>query len=129
MKTIKYIVIHTSASPQGRGDDAATIHAWHVARKWSGLGYHFVILEDGTIQTGRPEYWQGSHVRKHNHHSLGVCLIGMGGDATDQQLTALKQLASGLAYKYGAEVIGHSDLDPKGKPHCPGFNVKECLKL
>ena len=128
MKNIKYIVVHTSASPQGRGDNAEKIHTWHLARKWDGLGYHFVILEDGTIQNGRPEYWQGSHVRKHNHHSLGVCLIGMGGDATQEQLNSLHQLAGGLSFKYGAVLVGHSDLDPKNKPDCPGFNVKEWFK-
>ena len=24
-----------------------------------------------------------------------------------------------------AEVLGHCDLDPENKPHCPGFDVKQ----
>ena len=126
--TIASIVIHCSASPQGRGDDAETIHRWHTSppNNWDGIGYHYVILEDGEVQKGRPDYWTGAHVSGHNTGSLGICLIGMGGDATDDQMNALKQLVIGLTNKHnGAEVFGHSDLDPINKPDCPGFNVKK----
>ena len=47
---IDAIVVHCSDSPHGRGNNAETIHGWHLARKWSGIGYHYVILEDGTVQ-------------------------------------------------------------------------------
>ena len=33
---------------------AATMHEWHKANGWSGIGYHFVIRKDGTIEAGRP---------------------------------------------------------------------------
>jgi len=121
---IEKIVVHCSDSPQGRGDDAETIHQWHLERGWSGCGYHCVILEDGTLQPGRPDYWQGSHVRGHNKTSLGVCLIGMGGDATEAQLSSLKMLITGWCHKFdNPEVLGHCDLDPHKT--CPGFNVAE----
>ena len=124
--TISSIVVHCSASPQGRGDDASTIHNWHTANGWSGIGYHYVILEDGEIETGRPEYWAGAHVSGHNKGSLGVCLIGMGGDATESQMRSLRSLLIGLTHKYhGAKPCGHSDIDPVNKPDCPGFDVKE----
>jgi N-acetylmuramoyl-L-alanine amidase len=124
--TISSIVVHCSASPHGRGDDAETIHKWHLANGWAGIGYHYVILEDGEVQAGRPDYWQGAHVRGHNKGSLGICLMGRGGDATDDQMNALRLLVMGLTHRYkGAEPCGHSDLDPLGKPDCPGFNVKE----
>ena len=124
MKDINYIVIHCSASPQGRGDTAETIHQWHQEREWTGIGYHFVILEDGTVEAGRPEYWDGAHARGYNDRSLGICLIGMGGDATAEQMNALDVLVNGLAdVHYEAEVVGHDYLDAI-KPNCPGFNVK-----
>ena len=128
---IKYLVAHVSASPQGRGDDAATIHRWHTSppRKWSGIGYNSVILESGEVQPGRPIYWQGAHVRDfdrdgqgNNSDSLGSCLIGMGGDATMNQLAALRiQFNEWLKIYPAAEVVGHRDLDTR-KP-CPGFDV------
>lgn len=125
---IKQIVVHCSASPMGRMDDASDIHLWHKERGWSGIGYHYVILESGEIQAGRPEFWQGAHVGGYNAESLGICLIGMGGDATEKQLAALRQLIGGLKHKYeSATVCGHCDLDKK-KPDCPGFNVKKWWK-
>ena len=129
---IKFLVVHVSASPQGRGDDAATIHGWHTSppRNWSGIGYNAVILEDGEWQAGRPDYWHGAHVRDFdgdgegkNSDSLGVCLIGMGGDATQAQLLTLRSLLETWLIKYPeAKVVGHCDLDSR-KPNCPGFDV------
>ena len=122
MRNVHTVIVHCSASPQGRGDDAETIHSWHKERGFDGIGYHMVILEDGTMQVGRPEYWQGAHARGHNTGSLGVCLIGMGGDATPQQLQSLAELITGWDNKYnGVEVIGHNNVSDKV---CPGFDVK-----
>jgi N-acetylmuramoyl-L-alanine amidase len=119
---IDLIVVHCSASPQGRGDTAKTIHLWHLQRGWDGIGYHNVILEDGTVENGRPYYWKGSHVRGHNGGSIGICLIGAR-VFTQAQLDALEGLLDTLTEKYpDAMVCGHCDLDEK-KPDCPGFNV------
>ena len=120
---IKYLVVHCSASPQGRGDNAETIHRWHRERGWDGIGYHRVILENGNTEHGRPCYWNGAHVRGHNHESIGVCLIGEGGDATEQQLDSLRMVIGDLLDEHpSATVVGHCDLD-SNKPNCPGFNV------
>lgn len=120
---ITHIVVHCSASPQGRGDNAETIHKWHQERGFDGIGYHKVILEDGTVENGRPEYWQGAHARQYNRYSLGVCFIGEGGDATTAQLQSLADVVLAWKKKHPeARVVGHSDLDPN-KPDCPGFNV------
>jgi N-acetylmuramoyl-L-alanine amidase len=121
---IDKIIVHCSASPQGRGDDAATIHRWHLERGWSGIGYHEVITEDGTLQNGRPWYWQGAHCQGHNKGSIGICLFGEGGDATASQLTTLKARVAYWVREYPeVDIVGHSDLDDK-KPDCPGFDVK-----
>tara|TARA_R110002167_G_scaffold9628_4_gene44564 strand:- start:1644 stop:2054 length:411 start_codon:yes stop_codon:yes gene_type:complete len=121
---IKKLVVHVSDSPQGRGDTAKTINRWHLENGWDGIGYHSVILEDGTIENGRPIYWKGSHVGAFNSESLGVCLIGKGGDATQEQLLSLhEQLMRWLTLFPDAEICGHTDLDPRKT--CPGFDVKK----
>lgn len=123
MSNINYIVVHCSDSPQGRGDTAATIHKWHVERGWSGIGYHYVVLEDGTVERGRPHYWTGAHVKNHNSDSLGICLIGRD-SFTEEQFLALRGLINLLKLSYPrAEVLGHRDLD--GNKSCPNFDVKE----
>ena len=49
MRTIKELIVHCTATPEGKYFDAADIDRWHKQRGWSGNGYHFVILLDGTI--------------------------------------------------------------------------------
>ena len=40
---------------------AAKIHQWHLANKWAGIGYHYVIHKDGTVERGRPMNAVGAH--------------------------------------------------------------------
>ncbi len=125
MTEIKRVVIHCSDSPPGRGDNAATIHRWHRQNGWAGLGYHAVILENGTIEQGRPEYWKGAHVGRFNAGSLGVCLIGVDSFTAAQYEALYEYLVDVTDRHPRAEVCGHRDLDDK--KHCPGFDVAEWL--
>ena len=119
---IEYIVVHCSDSPQGRGDTAATIHSWHLENDWSGIGYHRVILENGTVENGRPLYWKGAHARPYNSKSIGICLIGEGVFTFEQYDALRKLILRMLERSPQAKVVGHCDLD-KNKT-CPNFDVK-----
>lgn len=124
---ITKIVVHCSDSPHGRGDDAREIHRWHKQKGWWGVGYHYVILEDGTVEKGRPDFWVGSHVKGHNQGSLGICLIGIS-DFTGEQLHSLQHLVDTLLQSHPkAKVFGHYQLDPDRK--CPHFNPSDVLEL
>jgi len=124
---IKFIVIHCSDSPQDRGDNAATINNWHKEKGWDMIGYHHVILEDGTVENGRPAWMQGAHVRGYNQKSIGICLIGKG-VYTGQQWAALPRIIHKLLGEFPSAVVcGHNDLD-KNKL-CPLFDVKQWWKL
>jgi len=114
-------VIHCSDSPHGRGTTASDIHQWHLDRGWDGIGYHYVITEDGGIQNGRPEYWKGSHAKGHND-ALGICLIGTD-YFTEKQFESLSNLILGFGFKKD-EVVGHYAVSSKT---CPNFNVEEFL--
>jgi len=118
---IDKIVLHCSDSPHGRGDNAETIHHWHLEKNWSGIGYHFVITEEGDIEPGRPIYWTGAHVRGHNKNSVGICLIG-DHTFTDAQRSKLFTLIEALLADFpDALVLNHRDLDP-GKT-CPNADL------
>ena len=119
------IVIHCSDSPQGRGDNAETIDRWHKQKGWSGCGYHYVILEDGTVEVGRDIDRQGAHARWYNHY-IGICLIGID-SFTDKQFESLKHLVNGLMENYDImpnKVLGHYQVDKHGKT-CPNFDMVE----
>ena len=122
---IDFIIVHCSDSPQGRGDNAETIHQWHLERKFSGIGYHRVILENGVIERGRPLYWAGAHAVGYNDRSIGICLIG-DGDYTPVQMSSLFDVIHEMLDRSpSAVVIGHNDIN-KSKS-CPKFDVKKWL--
>ncbi len=76
MRAISKIIVHCSATQEGRDLDAAEINRWHLKRGWNGIGYHYVVLLDGTIEYGRSIYKQGAHVKGENEGSIGICYIG-----------------------------------------------------
>jgi len=115
-------IIHCSDSPQGRGDTAETIHQWHKERGFDGIGYHYVILEDGTVEVGRPEYWRGSHAKRYNR-ALGICLIGID-EFTVAQFISLEKLLKDHNFKAN-EVVGHYQVNLDKT--CPNFNVPRYL--
>ena len=101
MREINRIILHCSATPEGRDIDAATIKDWHVnGNGWSDIGYHYVIKLDGDIETGRQLDKVGAHCKGHNKDSIGICYIGgmdknMEGwkdTRTDEQIISLHDL-------------------------------------
>ena len=129
-----YIVIHHSATRRESDIGAETIDKWHRERGWNGIGYHWVIRRDGTVEKGRNTGTVGAHVKGFNSFSEGICLIGGLGKHNDEpennytlpQKTALKGLITVLKQKYpDAKVVRHQDLDPKRKPHCPYASLEE----
>lgn len=113
------IIIHHSASPDVSAD---TIHGWHLQRRWSGIGYHFVIRQDGSIEAGRPVDMIGAHAGPQvNGDSIGICLAGsfMEYAPTSQQVQSLIELVSYLQELYQAKlkVLQHKDV---ASTECPG---------
>lgn len=128
----KFLVVHCSATQPKDSFTWKTIDQMHRQQGWLGIGYHFVICTDGTIQQGRPLDTIGSHVKGYNSNSVGICLIG-GVDKnskpvdnfTSAQKESLKQLLDYLRFKYkdAVEVLGHRDF-ANVKKDCPCFDVK-----
>jgi hypothetical protein len=59
MRDLKRIILHCSATPEGREVSVETIRGWHSdpppqGRGWSDIGYHYVIHLDGKTEIGRP---------------------------------------------------------------------------
>lgn len=123
MRDIDTIVVHHSDSNYG---NVKTIAEWHKEKGINQIGYHFVILRDGTVEHGRPITMVGAHARGHNVGSIGICLIGRlhVGQMTGSQSAALRSLIQKLLLQYPAvtRIVGHRDLMPT---ECPGFDVAE----
>ena len=129
---VKFLVVHCSATPDDMDIGVAEIDRWHKAKGWRGIGYHFVIRRDGTIEYGRPLSTPGAHAAGFNSKSIGICLVGGINDEGDPednftaiQKTMLRSKLNELKFeKYKhAEVLGHRDL-PNVKKACPSFDVR-----
>lgn len=130
MRDIEMIIIHCSATPEGRDVSTDEIRSWHLDRGWSDIGYHFVVELDGTVNDGRPLEISGAHAKGHNSNSIGVCYVGgldESGEPKDtrtpEQEKALVELLENLKDQYPeAQVIGHRDVSDKD---CPCFDASE----
>lgn len=119
-KTNKIVTHHAAA----KNCDAKTIHGWHLNNGWSGIGYHFVVRKDGTIERGRPIDKVGAHCSGHNSDTIGICFEGNFQEEkmSDVQLKAGQELIAYLLDLYKlkkSDVVGHRDLMATS---CPGKN-------
>lgn len=128
-RNVTEIIVHCSATPAGRDIRCADIRQWHIAdRKFSDIGYHFVIDLDGTIEHGRPLQQAGAHCIRHNRHSIGICYVGgtdSCGQAADTRTTlqkiSLKALIQLIRNSFDRLTVhGHRDFAAKA---CPCFDA------
>lgn len=144
MRPINEIIIHCSATPEGRDVSVEDIRQWHVQRGFNDIGYHYVVYRDGSVHVGRALRFVGAHCLGHNAHSVGICYIG-GVEArtlkpkdtrTPEQKVALRKLIDELRLRFPkTRVLGHRDTSPdkngNGKieqwewlKDCPCFDAK-----
>lgn len=118
LTTNKIIVHHASA----KTCDASIIHQWHKAKGWSGIGYHFVVRKNGTIEVGRPLDKVGAHCTGQNADSIGICFEGDFEHETmgDVQLQAGRELIAYIKQTYPSiRITKHKDFMATD---CPGKN-------
>lgn len=133
-RKINRIIVHCSATPEGKDFTVEDITRWHRQNGWSTIGYHYVIYRDGSVHEGRDVNIVGAHCSGYNIGSIGVCYIG-GMDAknkmakdtrTDKQKASLWTLLRELVTLYpDAEIYGHRNFAAK---ECPSFDARKEYK-
>lgn len=145
MSRIQRIVIHCTATPEGREVSFEDIWHWHKDPKpkgngWKHFGYHLLVHLNGTF-----DYLQdlpfGPYITKqniangakgYNEDSIHVCYVGGLAKETGRpkdtrtilQKETIEKLVKTLKERYDiSEVVGHNDLNPKKA--CPCFNAKK----
>jgi len=135
MRKITKIIVHCTATQEGKDIDIETVRRWHLRRGWRDVGYHFLVKLDGTIEDGRPIEMTGAHTRGENWCSIGVAYVGgvekerdkngkwIAKDTrTEEQKDALLDLLLQLKDTYqGSEIYGHRDFSSKA---CPSFDAR-----
>ena len=131
------IVIHHTGGTYDVDASASEIHQWHLDNGWAGIGYHFVIRKDGTIERGRPIEAIGAHAEKHNSYTVGIHVCGQFNVAqpTAKQIESLALLVANICSDYKIpmdrnHIIGHDECytrwaDGSG---CPGRNLQAMLE-
>lgn len=130
-RTISEIIVHCTATPEGRAVSVDEIRAWHMARGWRDVGYHYVVMLDGRIEAGRPEAEIGAHCYGHNEGTLGVVYVGgvaadgvMAKDTrTPAQTKALMAIVRALYAKYQGITMVSGHNDHTALKACPSFKV------
>lgn len=129
MRPVSEIIVHCTATPEGRPVTVAEIDRWHHARGWSGIGYHRVIGLNGERWAGRPIEKIGAHCEGHNTGTIGVVYVGglakdgrtpkdtRNGAQKEALLAELVDLRDRFDIK---RVSGHNEYAAKA---CPSFDA------
>lgn len=132
-RSINLIVVHCTATVEGKDYSVAEIRKWHLKRGFSDIGYHYLIGINGKIHEGRNVNISGAHTAGYNAHSIGVCYVG-GLDKnhnakdtrTQAQKDSLLRLLKKLKELYPkATIHGHREYANKA---CPCFDAKNEYK-
>lgn len=141
-RRIDEIIVHCTATPEGRDMTVEQIRKQHKSQGWSDIGYHILVTLDGQAHLGRDMDISGAHAEGHNSHSIGVCYVGgvenrpgvaykdlkAKDTRTEAQKATLMALLMDLRKLYPkVRIIGHRDVDTHGKA-CPSFDAKTAYR-
>ena len=123
------VIHHTGCNDMDAS--AEQIHGWHLSNGWAGIGYHYVIRKDGTIERGRPEWAIGSHAYGENSHTIGIHLSGdfEQAEPTNQQIEKCAMLVADICERYSIpidydHIVGHGEIMATS---CPGKNLQKLI--
>ena len=146
-KSIQYLVIHCTATPEGREVSADEIRRWHTApppvgRGWKQVGYTDLVHLDGRIERladnnedANVDPWEVTNGAA-GYNSVSRHIVYVGGcdnhlapkdTRTEAQREALKRYVEDFHVRFPqVRIVGHHELNP-GKV-CPSFDVPTWLR-
>jgi len=143
MAELKRLVLHCTATPEGRPVTSGEIRAWHTGpvssggRGWRQVGYTDMIHLDGRVERlvdnnedAKVDPWEVTNGAK-GYNSTSRHVVYVGGIAKDgktpmdtrtpQQLQAMEKYVKDFNRRFpGVEIVGHNQLAAKA---CPSFDV------
>jgi N-acetylmuramoyl-L-alanine amidase len=136
-RVITEIIVHCTATPEGKDYTVDDVRRWHRQQGWSDIGYHYLIGRHGELWDGRDVDIQGAHCAAggHNRNSIGVCYVGgLDRDGkTAKDTRTLQQKAQLLSLLYDlrklypqARIYGHNDFEHSKA--CPCFDARSEYK-
>jgi len=146
MNHLKYLIIHNTATPEGREVTKRDIEHWHlspvpIGRGWSRVGYSDLIQLEGNlvnlnsfnqneIVEDQEMTWGVKKINRYSRHL--VYAGGLDADGKSKDTRTIKQYKSMECYvKYTIlrhphiKIAGHNQFSNKD---CPGFYVPQWLR-
>lgn len=148
MAKLKYLVLHCTATPEGREVSSDDIRAWHTnpeskgGRGWSQVGYTDLIHLNGEVERlvdnnedANVDPWEITNGAK-GYNSISRHVVYVGGVVADGKTTkdtrTKAQKAAMEAYVKefhkrhpNVRIIGHREVAARD---CPSFDVQVWLK-
>jgi len=144
VRDVTEIVVHWTETPTNKNIGSEEINAIHLANGLAGIGYHYVIRRDGSLQRGRPVNIQGEHAVTNNHNERSIAVVFVGGinapsetpnlldftsvqSLTRSQFNTFDHICRSFYNVFaGGQVVGHQDIDALTID--PGFDVRAYVK-
>lgn len=145
---IKYLVLHCTATPEGRDVSAAEIRRWHTSpvsaggRGWKQVGYTDLVHLNGSVERlvannedAWVDPWEITNGAK-GYNSISRHIVYAGGVAADgktpkdtrtaAQKAALEKYVKDFHTAHPkVKIIGHNQVAAKA---CPSFDVSAWLR-
>lgn len=133
--SVKYIVIHCSATRSTRAYTAEQLLRDHKTRGFRTVGYHFYIRRDGSVTQHRHLLEVGAHCRPWNRCSIGICYesgLDANGHPADtrtaEQTAQLVRLLKRMVRLFpGVRIRGHRDMPGSIPKACPCFDAERAF--
>ena len=140
-REITEVVVHWTETTTNKNIGSEEINQYHLAANLEGIGYHYVIRRDGSLQRGRPINIEGQHSPLNNHNERSIGVVFVGGinvpsgtpnpenfvsvqSLTRSQFNTFDHLCRAFYSTYaGGQIVGHNDIDETEED--PGFDVRE----
>jgi hypothetical protein len=138
-RQITEMVVHWTETQTNKNLSSEDINKYHLEIGLDGIGYHYVIQRDGSLQRGRPINIEGQHapVNNHDQRSIGVVFVGginaptgtpnyenffSAQSLTRSQVNTFDHLCRTFYNVFpGGQIVGHTDIDDDEID--PGFSV------
>lgn len=141
-REITEVVVHATDTTRDMDVSYDVLNAWDTERGFKEVGYHLIILRDGSLQVCRNVNEIGAHTLKgHNRYSIGIAFVG-GILGNRKQREVIRSAESFTLSQYstfeafmrafyqvipGAQAWGHNDLDHTRRSD-PHFDVKSFVR-
>lgn len=148
MSALKYLVLHCTATPEGREVTADDIRRWHTSpvsaggRGWRQVGYTDLIHLDGAVERlvdnnedANVDPWEITNGAA-GYNSVSRHVVYAGGCALDgktpkdtrtvMQRSAMERYVRDFHRRFPlVRIVGHNELAAKA---CPSFDVQKWLR-